>query len=251
MHILFVDESGTPPKSDVDHTRYFVVGGIAIPEASWSRIRDGLMGLKIRRKLRGELKWRYFSPNNDDDRNPMRSLDQETRDSIRTEIYQLICQEKAVRTIASICSVKAAYAMQSVSNQTDVYHLTYKTITERFQYYLQDLKKVSGRDEFGIIVCDQRSGNDDKRLRDHHHKLLYSGANFVSSYKNLVESLFLQQSNHSVGIQLADLVAGAVWRKFERGDDRWFELLKPSLRRDPNGNIDGWGIVKCPKKGWE
>jgi hypothetical protein len=62
--------------------------------------------------------------------------------------------------------------------------------------------------------------------------------------------LFLEPSNQSVGIQLADLVAGAVWRKFERNDTAWYDLIEPSIRRSAGGSVDGHGIVKFPKKTW-
>jgi hypothetical protein len=250
MHILFIDESGTPPKPSVERPRYFVVGGIAIPETAWHRIRDAMLGLKVRRKIRGELKWRYFAPTNNDARNPMRNLDQAARDAIRVELYQLICSESSVRTMASICSAKAAYQMPSVTAQDDIYHLTYKTISERFQYYLQDLSSLVGRKEFGIIVGDHRTSRDDTRLRRYHQMLLHSSVEFTSKYPNLIESLFLEPSNLSIGIQLADMVAGAAWRKFERNDDRWYSALEPSLRRSKSGRLDGYGIVKVPKRGW-
>jgi hypothetical protein len=54
----------------------------------------------------------------------------------------------------------------------------------------------------------------------------------------------------SIGIQLADLIAGAVWRKFERGDDRWYAMVEKTLRTDPAGQVAGYGIVKVPTKGW-
>jgi len=101
------------------------------------------------------------------------------------------------------------------------------------------------------VVADHRGVEDDQRFRLHHQKLLYSSAEFISRYRNLVESLFVQPSNLSVGIQLADMVAGAVWRKFERGDDRWYGLLEPSLRRSSTGVLEGYGLVKSPKQGWE
>ena len=43
---------------------------MVIPEDQWHSVRDALMGMKVRRKLRGELKWRYFAPGNDDEANP-------------------------------------------------------------------------------------------------------------------------------------------------------------------------------------
>ncbi len=100
------------------------------------------------------------------------------------------------------------------------------------------------------MIADHRGRDDDKILRQVHQKLLHSEGKFISSYDNFVEGLFLTPSHFSVGIQLADLVAGAVWRRFERGDSRWFDELEPSLRRSPSGKIEGYGLIKSPKTGW-
>lgn len=250
MHLLFADESGTPPKLGAASPKYFVVGAVIVPEAIWHRLRDALLGMKLRRKIRGELKWRYFAPGNTDMANPLRHLDQNVRDEIREEVYKILAAESAVKTMASVCSAAAAYALPSVTDQEALYHLTYKTVTERFQYYLQDLSRSSGQMERGIVIADHRGGGDDRRLQALHNKLLYASGSNISTYKNLVESLFLQQSHMSVGIQLADMVAGAVWRHFERGDSRWLNLVRPTLRTNAAGKIAGYGIIKVPKDGW-
>jgi hypothetical protein len=250
MYFLFMDESGTPPKPGLLEPRYFVVAGLIVPEHAWHRLRDGLMGLKIRHRIRGELKWRYFAPNNDDQRNPMRKLAQAERDEIRADAYKLICGVRSVKTVACIVSNAAAYEMQSINEQQDLYHLGYKGVTERFQYHLQDLSREMGQKQFGIVVADHRGSNDDKILRQVHQKLLYSRGEFISNYNNLIEGLFLEPSHLSIGIQLADMAAGAVWRRFERGDERWFEALEPSFRSSESGEIDGYGLVRSPKRGW-
>lgn len=250
MHILFIDESGTPPKptAGFERERFFVIGGAIVHETAWHRVRDKLLGLKARRKIRGEFKWRYFAPGNTDLRNPMRELDQEARDTIRSELFQIVANEQGVTCLACLADAELAYAYDSITNQADLYHATYKPVTERFQYFLQGFGKATGRREFGIIVCDHRGAQDDKRLRQHHNKLLHSSSEFTSSYPNLIESLFLQPSNLSVGIQLADMVAGAVWRKYQKQDDRWFNLISKSFRKSPDGQIEGYGLVLFPKR---
>ncbi len=247
---MFIDESGAPPAPGRDSPRYFVLGAAVIPEGSWHRTRDAILGMKIRRRIRGEFKWRYFAPGNEDERNPMRKLRQEERDQIRNEIYRVICADGAIKTLACVCSVAAAYRIQSITTPEDIYHATYKPLPERFQYHLQDLSKAVGRKEFGIVVADHRASQDDKRLRMHHQMLLHSSAKVTSNYRNLIEGLFLEPSNQSIGIQLADMVAGAVWRKFERNDDRWYQMVEPSLRRSRDGTIDGFGVVRMPKTNW-
>jgi hypothetical protein len=251
MHMLFLDESGTPPKPDSEYPRCFVVGGLIIPEAAWHTIRDGLQGLKIRHKLRGEIKWRYFSPSNDDAKNPMRALDTVERNIIRGAIYKLIAAHKSVTTLASVVSSKAAYKMHSISCQDDIYALAYKGVTERFQYHLQGVSRALGRKEYGIIVCDQRSTKDDHTLRAEHQKLIHSTGQSISKYDNIIEGVFLSPSHLSVGIQLADMVAGAIWRRFERDDSTWYSAVEPTLRSSSDGVVDGYGIIKMPKAGWE
>ena len=250
MYLLFMDESGTPPKPGKQYPRYFVMSGVIIPEGSWRDVRDDLLGMKIRRGVRGEIKWRHFAPDNDEPKNPMRRQTQPERDSIREEMFGIVCKPQYdITSISAVCSAEAAYNIASVTGQDDIYHLTYKVVTERFQYFLQG-RSTRAHTEFGIIVCDHRGSGEDKRLRAHHQMLVHATGGFTSDYKNMIESLFLQPSHQSIGIQLADIVAGAVWRNYERNDDRFFKMAEPSFRKSRAGQILGYGIVKVPKLGW-
>jgi hypothetical protein len=140
--------------------------------------------------------------------------------------------------------------MPTLNQQNDLYFMTYKVVTERFQYYLQDISRSSGATFRGIIVADHRGKHDDTYLRVRHQELVENESAFTSAYKNLIEGLFLTPSHMSVGIQFADLVAGTIWRRFSANDDFWFEKIKSCLRTSPAGKIDGYGIVLFPKAGW-
>ena len=177
-------------------------------------------------------------------------MDQETRNTIRKEMIRIVTSESSLTTLACVCSAAAAYEMASINTQEDLYHGTFKPVTERFQYYLQDLSRTVGANQLGIIIADHRGQQDDKRLRGHHQKLLHSTGEFISRYDNLVEGLFLEPSNLSVGIQLADIIAGSIWRNFERQDSTWYDLIEPSIRRNTTGSVEGHGIVKFPKTTW-
>src|ERR1035437_130759 len=106
MHIFFLDESGTPPHPTKLRDKYFVVGGIVIPDGVWGMVRDSLQGMKVRRRISGELKWRYFASANDDPQNPMREMDQVQRNEIRAEIYQIICGTKSIKAMACVCCIE-------------------------------------------------------------------------------------------------------------------------------------------------
>jgi len=109
------------------------------------------------------------------------------------------------------------------------------------------MERESGQRINGLIICDHRNNHQDERLRALHQRLVNSEGIFTSNYANLIEGLFLAPSHYSVGIQFADLVAGAVYRKFDAEDERFYALIEPLVRKSPTGNAEGYGLVRLPK----
>lgn len=251
MHLCFVDESGTPAKPLKDKPRYFVIAGIIIPEERWQILSNQLRGHKIRFGYHGEVKWRYFAPANSDAANPMIGWTQQKRDDFRKGLFKILTAQKSVRAIAAVCEAKPAYQLPNVNEQSDIYFQTYKVITERFQYFLQDVTRESGRTTLGMIVADHRGRGDDEQLRLQHQRLIDSNRRYTSTYTNFVESLFFAPSDMSIGIQFADLVAGATWRLFEASDNKWYQHIASAFRRSKSGQLDGFGICRFPKYGWQ
>lgn len=251
MYLLFVDESGTPPKPEAAQTSYFVIAGIVIPEDRWTGMRDKLEGLKRASHYHGEVKWRYFAPNNSDVENPMREWNQQTRNDFRDRFFSIISETKSCRIIACVSESPTAYSLGNVNSQDDAYLRTYKPVTERFQYLLQDITSASGRDSFGMIIADHRGRGDDERLRHQHEKLLGGAANYTSNYANFIEGLFFSPSHMSIGVQFADMIAGAIWRAQAHNDRTWYDKIRSSLRSSPAGKVDGFGVCRFPKSGWQ
>lgn len=250
MHLLFVDESGTPPKPNGVDRCYFVIAGLVIPEDRWAGMNGKLEGLKREKKFFGEVKWRYFAPNNNDPENPMAGWPQDRRNDFRDRIFSIITETKSCKIIACSSESPLAYTLGNVNSQDDLYFRTYKLVTERFQYLLQDITRTSGRDTYGLIVADHRGRGDDDKMRHQHERLVRESGKYTSNYANFIEGLFFSPSHLSLGIQLVDMIAGAIWRAQTHADDHWFDRLRPSFRASPSGKIDGFGIGRFPKNGW-
>jgi Protein of unknown function (DUF3800) len=251
MHLLFVDESGTPPKPGDRNRAYFVIAGLIIPEDRWTGMREKLVGLKRAKGFRGEVKWRFFAPNNSDPDNPMLTWSKDKKDEFRRSVFSIITNTKSCRIIACVSESTTAYTIANVISQQDLYFRTYKPVTERFQYFLQDITKESGRNTYGMIVADHRGKGDDDSMRLRHERLIRETGQYTSQYANLIEGLFFSPSHLSVGIQLVDMVAGAVWRAQAHNDSTWYDIIRPSFRKSPQGMIDGFGIARFPKIGWQ
>lgn len=246
MHILFVDESGTVPPPEKTNTRHFVLGGVVISDDVWWKAKNDLDSVKRRYGVRGEIKWRYFTPNNTKPENTLAHLDGENRNLLRQEIFAIINKYKSIRLMASIAHVTAAYRQRYIRNKDDLYTYAFKLLAERFQYFLQDLGREAGIRVHGLIVCDHRNTREDRHLRNYHYRMISADSPFTSKFTNLIEGLFLAPSHHSVGIQFADIVAGALFRHF----GSFLNALRPSFRSAPDGRLDGYGIARLPKSEW-
>ena len=247
MHILFIDESGGLVPRGKQGPKHFVLGGLIIPEEIWPKLAHDLKKIKNAYAVIGEIKWRNFIAGNKKPENSLRHLAPEKRDAMRLELYAAFTKYKSLRVISVIADVQRSYADETIENEDGLYQRSYKVLTERFQYFLQDLERTSGQKINGLIVCDHRNSREDSRLQQFHQKLVNSDNMFTSNYANLIEGLFVAPSHFSVGIQFADLVAGAVFRKIEAGDSRFFDIIKPLVRSGPNGRMEGYGLVKIPK----
>lgn len=254
MYLCFIDESQTPPKpTQKGRPPYFVIAGAIIHEAQWHGIASELRELKARPQfnVRGEIKWRYFGPSNQDPENSVAHLDQAQRDAFRDAFYGILTKRKAVRIICGVASVEAAYALPYVNDQEDLYQYTYKGVSERFQYFLQDMERTVGSAQLGMMVADHRGKSQDETLQRRHHGLIEEEAPMFANYRNYIETIFLTPSHNSVGIQFADMIAGAIGRRYNSGDAHYFDKIEGSFRKSPNGKVEGFGIVKFPTQGWK
>jgi Protein of unknown function (DUF3800) len=254
MHLCFIDESGTPPKPNYQgRLQYFVIAGVIMHEAQWHGVAEDIR--RLRKKplysVSGEIKWRFFGPENDDEDNSVSHLSMEARHSFRHEFFNIVTRRKSIRIITCVTHIASAYQKPYIYDQEALYQQTYKIISERFHYYLQDVSRIVGDRQYGIIVADHRGKKQDDTLRQHHHRLVDGVESvFASQYENYIETLFLTPSHRSVGIQIADMVAGAIGRFFNANDPTYFDLIKGSLRTDQRGRTDGYGLVRFPIDGW-
>lgn len=91
MHILFVDESGSPPEPDkAAQQPFFVLGGIVVPEDIWAKMAGDLSRLKAQYGIDGEIKWRYFAPDRGGKPHALSHLAAEQKEALRTQLYDII-----------------------------------------------------------------------------------------------------------------------------------------------------------------
>lgn len=242
MYLLFIDESGNPGLQTKNvSTQPCVIAGIAVPDGAWKQIDRQFRQIKTKYKIGDELKWRDFGTST---RGPLAHLDRAQKTALRTEVYSLFTARNAVRIVAVI-GTPAEYAKTGWfrDSRDGFYVHALKSLSERFQYFLQDMSRETAQVHNGLLVCDARERTTDQRLVEAMHELM-AGGPFISNYDNIVEGVFMADSKLSTGIQLADMIAGAIWHKEAGRSSKWYEVIEPRIRRRPNGDVTGYGIVR-------
>lgn len=244
MHMMFLDESGSVPSRADAAGRFLAIGGVIVRGDGWHMLASRFVRILEAYGVKGEIKWRNFGRGSPDPKSAIDHLDLSRRDRLRRELFSLLVGTNAVKLIAAYASLDAAFERRDVKTRDDIYHLVYRNATARFQYFLQDASRQQRSRQVGMIICDHRMSTDDEKLRIHHHELVEGRGDFSINYRNLVETMQFSPSHFSVGLQLADLVAGAVGRHHNSNDPTFVEMLRPAFRTGPDGQISGYGVVR-------
>jgi Protein of unknown function (DUF3800) len=249
MQLYFIDDSGTVSSPNKIIQEHFVLGGLSIPEEKWHHLEKEFSLICEHYRISGEVKWRFFGQRigREDKDNTLSHLTIAQKDELRKALLATITKCQSIKVIVGVVHLPTIYSLPDVNSAEDVYSRLYEPLTENFQYHLQDLSRKTGSKINGLIISDHRNPAHDRNLRDLHISLLNFQGNRKQKYENLIENLFLSPSHHSIGIQFADLISGAVFRYFEHKDERWFRLIEPNLLTGFSGEAEGHGLIKIPE----
>ncbi len=222
MHLLYVDESGSA--SDTSQT-YFILAGVSVFERQTHWIEQQLNGIAAR-----------FNPNCPHELelhgSPMRSGKQGWRSiqphdreqAIKDALTDGVANQKrnAVRLFGAVINKKTQIAT------SDPVFTSFEQVASRFDMFLQRLH-LNGNTHRGLMLCDASSS--ETRIQTLAREFKYSGHSFGKT-KNYSEVPVFLDSKASRLIQLADLVAYAMFRHYERQDSQYFDIIKHCFDSD-------------------
>lgn len=226
MHLLYLDESGVDPCLP-----YYVLAGVSIPERQ-SRFMDADLVDVARR----------FRPHDTDDdglsppfsasamhtgAGRWRGVDRmSARQAIKDALQLAVAdrQKYGVRLFAAaICRSRLeADAVPSV--------VAFDQMLTRFDFMIGRLNRRDDHPvERGLLLLNGAS----QLARRPHSAASFSDVGYsTSKVKNLAEVPVCLLPRQSRLMQLADLVAYAVYRYFERNDSQYFDIIKGCFDRD-------------------
>lgn len=225
MHLLYLDESGSVADPD---QKYFVLAGVAVFERKTHWVEQELNGIAAR--------FNAISPYDVElHGSPMRS----GRNGWKA--YPLADRLAAIENALDLGVARnfpkgvrlfgAVIRKSSLVGGDPVFH-AFEQLSSRFDMFLQRLYSKYADPQRGIIVFDKSS--TEQRIQTLAREFKYKGHSWGTTQNYAEVPLFLD-SKASRLIQLADLVAYALFRHFEYGDSRFFDLIKECF--DSEGGI--------------
>lgn len=228
MHLLYLDDSGSVPNRD---EKYFVLGGICVPEMSlrWlSHKLDELAG-KIDPDAPGQVEfhaaeiysgreapWNHFKKKMD-----------------RVDIIKrvlLTLEDAFPEIVIFACAIhKDSYPGQ------DPVIMAFEDISSRFDMHLHNSSTDKTR-QHGLIVIDKSSY--EFSLQNLTRRFRAEGNRWGSYLRGICEVPLFVDSRSSRIIQLADHIAYAVFRRYNADDLTYFNCIESRFYQD-NGVMHG------------
>ena len=215
MYVLYLDDAGSVSNSKEKH---FILAGIAVFERQAFYLQKGLDDLVAALG--------HPDPSN------LELHDNAILGARKGSWWRKLPPEKR-RTVISdgLKSAQSLYPIQrrlfgvvvdkNARSPEDPVEYAFEQICSRFNLFLQRLYH-QGNPQRGLIVIDNSS--HETRLQSLASEFRTFGHRW-GMMTNLADVPFFVDSKATRGIQYADLVAYALWRKYERGDAEFFDVI--------------------------
>ncbi|WP_204117505.1 DUF3800 domain-containing protein [Paraburkholderia sp. C35] len=215
MHLLYVDESGTV--SDANQ-QYFVLAGVSVFERTCHWIESSL----------NETIKKYFDPQDihslELHASPMRSGKNEWRKFKREDRENAIVEALSVGVAQQNRGNVRLFAavIRKADLPADAAENAFTQLYSRFDQFLRRLH-LSGNTQRGIMIFDKTS--IEPRIQTLAREFKTAGHPWGRT-RNYAEVPLFLDSKASRLIQLADLIAFAIFRHFEHHDSRYFDVIR-------------------------
>ncbi|MDA4856092.1 DUF3800 domain-containing protein [Acinetobacter baumannii] len=213
MHLLYVDESGTVSDPNQKH---FVLSGISVPEKKTYWIEQDMNQIASRFDANDPYNMELHG-------SPMRAGNKEWRPFKQRERIQAIkdCLQLIADSRGDI-RIFASVVEQGAHVQDDVINHSFMQIASRFDMFLGRLHSQNNTQR-GIAIFDKSS--TEKSIQHLARTFRDTGHNY-GQLRNFSEVPVFLDSKASRLIQLADLVAYAIFRKFEKNDPTFYSIIE-------------------------
>lgn len=249
MYLLFVDESGTHGDSHA-----FVLGGVALHEDDAARLQTALDELVIRHVGRVPVNLEEYELHAGEMRNAKKpnkakvggrpsvwaTMPRRARLALLEDAYALIAEFQPADPQQPLWFFAVVLDAHFRRDDPQIHRerFAYEVLLNKFDLMLMKLRVEDGRPNRGLVVHDRRI------VAEQDIQSWVTGwraaAGDVGQLRNLADVPLFTDSRATRLIQVADLVAYALFRRYQpEADARYFEPLWGRFHRSADGQVHG------------
>ncbi|HFI0621599.1 TPA: DUF3800 domain-containing protein [Streptococcus suis] len=240
MYLLYIDESGTKDlhrgeNNKEGNSEYFVMGAVLIKAEDLSDIEEEIQDIKSTclkdpyQELKSTVKAKSLKNNTN-------------RDDFLNSIHQAIASSNCYCFGAQVH--KPTLQQQGIlENRDQIYKICFLHILSAVNSYL----KHENINESVTVFIDRVDATNNKKVYLAYKEALESKSiDFIGfDKKHFSPSINFVDSEFTIGVQIADLIAGALWRGVEKNKKTYSRMLLPRFPRDNNQKYVGYSYQNC------
>lgn len=253
--LVFSDEAGQYYKpitlKNIHRDPFYIRSGVFVSTEDYKDFQKFAVSLKreYRIPLNQEIKWsdvneiqNYRYRNN--------FLMSFTINDIKNYIQTFLEKASKLKSIKYVFTI----TKNSLNNYSDKDYMLYAHLQNIYQR--AQIEANTNNNDFFIVIIDDMDKNTLNKLREKCNNLSLYGDNFLD-YNNVNQSLLVENSKQSAGIQLADYSAGifnSVAKKhilsfngFEFANELYINYIAPNIR-NLNDKILKYGFMKVTNR---
>lgn len=244
MKTLYLDESGDHNLTVVDpQYPIFVLGGVIVDQDYAEGPLAGALD-DFKREMFGRTDIVLHTADIVRTRNAFEFLKTRHRRELFYDRLNALMSGLSYTVVA--CAIrKPEHVMRYGVTAMNPYLLGLEVLVERFCY---DIGSVSSG---GLIIAESREPSLDRGLELAWENLTAQGTRFLRprTIATRIAALNLREKRLNIpGLQLADLVVSPIARHLiGKTDMEDWGIVEKKLRRGPDGQTDGYGLVTMPK----
>ena len=239
MYLLYLDESGDP-NHFVLGQNHFVLGGVAIHEGQIFALSKSLDAIQNRYFPSISIPINFHATEIRGGSGRYREFLPKIREQILKDIYDIIKNARFPNLIA-FATVINVDVLQDASQARPS---TLEDVCIRFNTFVMRQYK-HGLPNKGLLIIDRNRAEEYRKLLRNYQE---AGTRY-GYLGNIVDIPYFARCHETRMLQLADFCAYAVFRYYERNDDRYLKQILPRFDRRRINQPDGLKhIIKAPCK---
>lgn len=257
LYFAFSDESGdyrlNGDQNFITKNPYYVRATLLMQASEWKVLNNEFVKNKQKfdLPLEQEIKWAYLWTLLTYQKNskpiPMDKPFYFLKDKKYSQLIDFV--DSSLELLSDLSYVSIIITLTSNKNCPRITKENYilgwhlQELMQRIEMELQ-----SNDENLCVLFVDPVSKEKNKLFREIYFNL-YQHGDFIQRYSHIKDSLNIEYSHHSVGIQLADFIAGSFsgfLKGYANSKDIFTDRIKPYLPTRYDGDILGFGIREVP-----